>query len=82
MQKEMKKMQIEGFSENEKVRIVLNGMQGLEDLEIDESLLSSEKNWELVNSIKQAHKDATKKVQKEMAKGMDMDKMKSMLGGL
>jgi DNA-binding YbaB/EbfC family protein len=81
MQKEMKKLSVEGYSKDEKVRIVLNGLQEIEDIEIDESLLSAGNARILVNAIKEAHRDASKEVQKEMAKGMDLDKMKSMLGG-
>jgi len=81
MQKEMKKLSVEGYSKDELVRMVLNGLQEIEDMEIDESLLTPGNARALINAIKEAHRDASKEVQKEMAKGMDLDKMKSMLGG-
>ncbi|KKQ35095.1 MAG: hypothetical protein US52_C0036G0013 [candidate division WS6 bacterium GW2011_GWA2_37_6] len=82
MQKEMKKLRVEGLSKDQKVKIVLNGLQNIEDIEIIDELLDPNRKKDLINAIQQAHKDASKEVQKEMAKGMDLDKMKSMLGGV
>ncbi|MBN1331737.1 YbaB/EbfC family nucleoid-associated protein [Candidatus Dojkabacteria bacterium] len=80
MQKQMKKMTVEGFSRDENVRVLINGIQEIDDIEIAEELLNPARKVDLIDGIKEAMKDATKKVQKEMAKDMDMDKMKSMLG--
>jgi len=82
MQKEMKKMKVEGFSKDEKVKLVMNGLQNIEEIEIEDELLSPNRKTDLVKAIQQAHKDANKQVQKEMASGMDLEKMKSMLGGI
>jgi DNA-binding protein YbaB len=60
--------------------IRINGLQDIEEIEIDETLLSVEKKDALIKQIKEAMKDAQKKLQKEMMKGMDMDKLKGMMG--
>lgn len=80
MQKQMKKLRIDGYSKDELVRVVINGTQDVEEIEIENELLSEARKVDLVRALKQAFKDAQKKVQKEMAKDMDLDKMKSMLG--
>lgn len=82
MQKDMKKMRIEGISKDEKVKIIMNGLQNIEEIEIEDELLSPARKSDLVNAVKQANKDAGKRLQKEMAKGMDLEQMKSMLGGM
>jgi len=82
MQKEMKKLRVEGFSKDDLIRVEINGLQNIEEIEIDEELLSLGRKKDLISGLKHAHKQASKKVQKEMAKDMDMDKMKSMLGGM
>ena len=80
MQKQMKKMIVEGFSKDENIKVAINGIQELDDIEISEELLNPARKTDLVRGIKEAMKDASKKIQKEMAKDMDMDKMRSMLG--
>lgn len=80
MQKKMKKIQIDGESKDGLVVVRINGLQELEDMDIAEELLEPERKDDLVKRIKQALKDANKKLQKEMMKDMDMDKMRGMLG--
>lgn len=80
MQKQMKKMSVEGVSKDEDVKVVINGVQEIEDIVIAEELLNPARKVDLVKGIKEAHKDASKKVQKQMAQDMDLDQMKSMLG--
>jgi DNA-binding YbaB/EbfC family protein len=80
MQNKMKKIVVAGYSTDELVEIRINGVNELESIEIADSLLSIEKKAQLQKFIKQAYKDAAKKLQKEMMRGMDFDQMKSMLG--
>ena len=80
MQKQMKQMTVEGLSKDELVKVAINGIQEIDDIEIAEELLNPARKIDLVDGIKQAMKDASKKIQKEMAKDMDIDKMRSMLG--
>jgi nucleoid-associated protein EbfC len=78
MQEEMKQVLVVGESKKSLVKVTLNGVQEMVDINIDEHLLDDK--VELKKHIKDAYSDAQKKLQKEMAKGMDMDKLKGMLG--
>lgn len=80
MQKEMKKISISGYSKNEDVEIVMDGTQEVQEIGIDDSLMSIENKSKLEKAIIEAFKDAQKKLQKEMAKDMDLDKIRGMLG--
>lgn len=80
MQKQMKSIKISGLSDNEKVEIIIDGTQDIQDIFIEEDVIDPDKKEELSKSIKQAFKDAQKKLQKELMKDMDLDKMKSMMG--
>lgn len=80
MQKKMKKVVVSGYSKNELVEVKMNGTNELEDIDIDPSLIDDSKKQLLEKSIIEAIKDASKRLQKELVKGMDMDQMKSVLG--
>ncbi|MFC1780486.1 YbaB/EbfC family nucleoid-associated protein [Patescibacteria group bacterium] len=80
MQKKMKAITIDGESKDGDVVVRINGVNEVEDIDIDEELLTPENKEKLVKKIKQAFKAANKKLQKEMMKDVDMDKMKGMLG--
>jgi DNA-binding protein YbaB len=80
MQKEMKSTKVSGLSKNEDVEIVIDGTHEIIELGISDDLLRVEKKVQLVNAIIQAMKDAQKKLQKDMMKSMDIDKLKGMLG--
>lgn len=80
MQKKMKALIIEGESKDGSVVIQINGVNEIEEIEIDEELLSPDKINELKKGLKQAFKSANKRLQKEMAKDVDIDKMRGMLG--
>ena len=80
MQKKMREQKIIGESKDAKVVIYMNGAQEFEDFEIDESLLSPEMFEVLKRNFDEAFKDYQKKLQKEMAKDFDMDKIKQMMG--
>lgn len=78
MQEEMKKILVTGESKKSLVKLTLNGVQELVDISFDENILGDKE--ELKKHIKDAYADAQKKLQKEMAKGMDMDKIRGMFG--
>lgn len=80
MQKKMKAIIIQGDSKNGLVVVRINGTNAVEDIDIDEELLSPDKKKDLIKSLKQAFKDANKRLQKEMMKDMDVNKMRGMLG--
>lgn len=80
MQKKMKVLMVQGYSDDEDVVVKMNGLQEIDSMEIDDSLLSVDSKKELIKAIQQAVKDAQKKLQKEMAKDMDISQIKSMLG--
>jgi len=80
MQKKMKAIHITGYSDDENVKITVNGIQEVEEMDINDELLNVEKKKELIRAIKEALKDSQKKLQKDMSKDMDIDKLKNMLG--
>jgi DNA-binding protein YbaB len=80
MQKKMKTMHITGYSDDENVKIVVNGLQEIEEMEINDSLMNVEHKKEMIRGIKEAVKDSQRKLQKDMTKDMDIDKIKGMLG--
>ena len=80
MKKQMKKLSIVGKSKKEDVVLKIDGTQEIVDMDIAEELLDPSKKDALIEKIKQAYTDAQKKLQKEMMKDVDMDKMKNMLG--
>ena len=80
MQKKMKTVQITGFSDDEDIKIKINGLQEIEAIEINDKLISTDNKKYLIKAFKEAMKDAQKKLQKELAKDMDISQIKSMLG--
>ena len=80
MQKKMKALIIEGESKDGSVVVSINGLNQLEEADFDDSLLSPGNKDKLVKNLKQAFKSANKKLQKEMMKDMDMNKLKGMMG--
>ena len=78
MQEEMKRVMVTGESKKGLVKVTLNGAQEMVDININDEML--EDKVELKKHIKDAYADAQKSLQKEMMKGMDMDKLKGMLG--
>ncbi len=78
MQEEMKLVLVTGESKKGLVKVTLNGAQEMIDVSFDDGIMT-DKN-ELKKYLKDAYTDAQKKLQKEMAKGMDLDKLKGMLG--
>lgn len=80
MQKNLKSMKISGLSNNEDVEVVMDGTQEIIEIGISDDLMILDKKSHLQKAIIEAVKDAQKKIQKEMMKNMDMDKLKQMLG--
>ncbi|MCA9382020.1 YbaB/EbfC family nucleoid-associated protein [Candidatus Dojkabacteria bacterium] len=80
MEKEMKQIVVKGYSKNEKISVTLDGTQEVVAVKIAEDMLEPDQKKDVEQGIKEAHKEASKKLQKEMMKGMDMDKIRSMLG--
>ena len=80
MQKKMKEVKIVGISDDEDVKIYMNGLQEVDTMEISDELLSVDSKKQLIKEIKGAMKDAQKKLQKELSKDMDISKLKNMLG--
>ncbi len=82
MEKKMKVQRFRGKSKKEIVEIVIDGTQSIVDMSIDDILMRPDAKDSLVNNIREAFADAQKNAQKAMASSLDMDKIKSMLGGL
>ena len=82
MERKMREQRHKGKSKKELVEIVIDGTQNIVDISIDDMLLSVENKESLINNIKEAFGDAQKAAQRAMAATMDLDKIKSMLGGI
>jgi DNA-binding YbaB/EbfC family protein len=80
MQEQMRKIKVSGESRNGFVRVYFNGAQEIENMTIDAQLMDPSRHEDLVNAIKEAYKDYQKKLQKEMAKDLDISKLRNMLG--
>lgn len=80
MQKKMKAIKVTGESDDEFVKITINGAQEIDEIEINDVLVDVERKRDLIRAIEAAMKDAQKRLQKEMMKDMDMGKIKGMLG--
>jgi len=80
MQRQMRAVKISGMSDDELIEIIIDGTQEIQDIFIDNELLSVDRKNDLIKGIKHAMKDAQKKLQKEMMKDIDIGKMKSMMG--
>lgn len=80
MQEQMRQIKVTGESKKGTVRMYFNGAQELENVTVDESLLDSSSQEEVVGAIKEAYKDYQKKLQKEMSKNVDISQLKGMLG--
>ena len=76
LQKQLEKEVITVSSGNGKVKLTMDGTMAVKDIDIDNEFLSPDKKEKLQDAIKEAHKEAMKKMQRIMAM-----KMKDM-GGL
>lgn len=77
--KKLGQIEVVGDYKGGLVKITLNGKMEIVNISIDETLLDPNKAKELKKGILKAHRNATKKIQKELAKTMDMSQI---LGGL
>lgn len=80
MQQKLRERRITGESKDGLVKLYMNAAQELEDIRIDDQLLSPDMSDELRKYFKDAFKDYQKKLQKEMVADMDLSQLKSMLG--
>lgn len=80
MQKRMREVKVTGESRDGMVRMYFNGAQELENVTVDDELLSPDRVSDLTEGIKEAYKDMQKRLQKEMAKDLDIDEIRGMLG--
>ena len=80
MQKKMHGVKVVGVSDDEKVKVSMDGTQEIEEIEINDELLSIDNKRWLIKGMKEALKDAQKRLQRELAKDMDLNKIKGMLG--
>lgn len=80
MQKKMQGKKIIGESRDGRIKLAMNAAQELEMLIVDEDIVDSDTLKVINLGIKEAFKDYQKKLQKEMAKDMDIDQLKKMLG--
>jgi len=80
MQKKMHAVKVVGVSDDEKVKVSMDGTQEVADIEINDELLNADKKRWLIKAMKEALKDAQKRLQRELAKDMDLNKIKGMLG--
>ena len=86
MQIEAKKMQnmlrekkITGESKDKMLKITMNGAQEFEDIQIDDSLMDIDMINRFKKDMSEAFKDYQKKLQKEMAQDIDLDRIKGLL---
>ncbi len=77
VQKELQDLLIEASSLDGKVAVVFNGEQKIEEITIDESLLTADNKVNLEKGIKDAVSQALKKAQQVAA-----DKMKTVAGDM
>ncbi len=78
--KKLAKIEVTGESKKGLVKIRLNGKMELINVTIDDSLLDPSKARDLKKAMLRAHKDAMKKIQKELSKSMDMQELLGSLG--
>lgn len=80
MQNRLREKKISGESKDGMLKIFMNGAQEFEDMWIDDDLMDVDMMDRFKKDMKEAFKDYQKKLQKEMAQDLDLDKIKGMLG--
>ena len=80
MQNKLREKKITGESKDKMLKITMNGAQEFEDIQIDESLMDIDMIDRFKKDMREAFKDYQKKLQKEMAQDIDLDKIKGLLG--
>ena len=79
MQSKLREKKITGESKDEMLRITMNGAQEFEDIQVDDSLMDINMIDRFKKDMSEAFKDYQKKLQKEMAQDIDLDKIKGLL---
>ena len=77
IQKELRDTEVEAKAANGLVKIIFNGEQHIQSVEIDESLLSKENKHDLEKALQQAIAEAISRVQ-----ALAAEKMKGIAGDL
>ena len=80
LQKDLESKIFKGESKKSLIKISLNGTGEIIDLDIEDILFDKERKADFITHIKEAYKDAQKKIAKDMSKDMDLSKLKSMMG--
>lgn len=80
VQKQMKKIKASGSCKDGSVRISMNGVMKVTDVEIDESMLEPGAKRQLESKIAEAFKEAKKKVEKKMRDQMSLGDLQGMSG--
>lgn len=68
MEDELAKVSSEGSAAWGKVKMVLDGNRTIQSVSIDDSFMTPGENQKLCEALKEAHKDALKKMQFQLAK--------------
>ncbi|HNR29038.1 MAG TPA: YbaB/EbfC family nucleoid-associated protein [Candidatus Dojkabacteria bacterium] len=79
MQSKLREKKITGESKDKMLKITMNGAQEFEDIQIDENLMDIDMIDRFKKDMSEAFKDYQKKLQKEMAQDIDLDKIKGLL---
>ncbi len=79
MQSKLREKKITGESKDKMLKITMNGAQEFEDIQIDENLMDIDMIDIFKKDMSEAFKDYQKKLQKEMAQDIDLDKIKGLL---
>jgi len=79
MQSKLREKKITGESKDKMLKITMNGAQEFEDIQIDEGLMDIDMIDRFKKDMREAFKDYQKKLQKEMAQDIDLDKIKGLL---
>ena len=79
MQNKLREKKITGESKDKMLKITMNGAQEFEDIQIDESLMDIDMIDRFKKDMSEAFRDYQKKLQKEMAQDIDLDKIKGLL---
>jgi len=80
MQSKLREKKITGESKDKMLRITMNGAQEFENIQVDDSLMDINMVERFKKDMSEAFKDYQKKLQKEMAQDIDLDKIKGLLG--
>ena len=78
--KQMQTIKVTGASDKNRVELTLNGLYEMQITNIIDELLDPSKKDMLTKAIESAYSEARKKLEKEIAKTMDIKQIMEMLG--